>query len=488
MTADSPSAPQIVPSSQGTVRATEIDQSCRWPVLLLFTAAALWLALGGVMGFLTAIKAHAPGFLPGPGWLTYGRVRPVAANAIVYGFVLQAGLGIALWMICRLGRTILQGGWVIAAAAAFWNIGMVLGLFGIFAGESTGYEWLEMPGFGSPVLFCAYLLIVAWAVINLHAREERALYVSQWFLLLGLLWFPWVYSTAQLLLVFSPVRGVMQAVVNGWYAHNLFELCLAPFGLASIFYFLPKLLGKPLHSRGLALFGFWLLVAFGGWGGLQAGLPVPNWVSGVSTVGRMFLLLPILAIGMSWYGTWQGHKAPKSDVLPFILLAAVSYFLSALLETAAAHPLISHTTLFTLYGQGVAQFRVHGFLALALAGAIYYIAPRIAGVELPWPGLVRIHFWLASAGVVLSAVALIVGGIVQGARINQPQTDFMQIVRGLLPFLGTGTLGATLLMAAYAIPLVQLGRLLNGCCPCRNLGRACRPVALVSTVSGRTHA
>src|SRR6185369_11968606 len=124
------------PEAEGQPRWTlaEIDASCRRPVVFLLSAAALWLAIGACLGVITSIKAHAPGFLAAPAWLTYGRVRPAAADAFVYGFLVQTGLATGLWMICRLGRSVAQGTRIMTAAAALWNIGLILGLVDILAG------------------------------------------------------------------------------------------------------------------------------------------------------------------------------------------------------------------------------------------------------------------------------------------------------------------------------------------------------------------
>ena len=491
MTAPSPSLPEPITSPvvvQAPVLAvTDIDRSCRIAVLFLFTAAVFWLGVGALFGWLAAIKAHAPGFLAAPACLTYGRVRPAAASALVYGFVLQSGLGVALWMFCRLGRNLLRGGRMLAGAAVFWNVGLLVGIGLILAGGNTGYEWLEMPGAASPVLFLGYVLLGGWALVTLHAREERPFYVSQWFLLAAILWFPWVYSTAQLLLIFFPVRGVMQAVIAGWYVENLFELCLAPFGLAVIFYFIPKLLGRPLHSRGLALFGFWLLVFFGGWGGLRPSEPVPNWITGVSAVARVFILLPVITFAMSWWRTLLAdrEKARSDVLLRFMIVAAVSYVIAAVLDTLGAHPLVARVTAFTLYDHGIAQLKLHGFLSMALAGAIYYITPRLVRADWPAPRWIGLHFWCATIGMALLSVALIVGGLVEGGAINNPQTDFTRIVRTTVPFLGTSTLGMTLLLVAYVLLLAQLGRLLTVYCPCAAIWEWLRPSRPATAVPRR---
>ncbi|MFO1499907.1 MAG: cbb3-type cytochrome c oxidase subunit I [Verrucomicrobiota bacterium] len=466
-----PTHPQTVPDSGSNpppgLSSAAVDASCRWPVLILFSVATLWLALGGLLGLIASIKAHAPGFMAAPGWLTYGRVRPASSNAIVYGFILQAGLGVTLWMVCRLGRTLLQGGWMILAAAGFFNLGLTIGIVWILAGGSTSYEWLELPGAVTPILFSAYVLIAAWAISNLHQRERRLLYVSQWFLLTSLFWFPWVYSTAQVLLVHFPGRGVTQAVVSGWYAHNLFELCLSGFGLAIIFYFLPKLLRRPLHSGSLALL---LLV-------LECSLPAGR-RSGRRTGAKLAEQrggsrprLPDFApfgVRDDWYRTWaSGRGESKGDVvLRFILVAAGSYLLAAALETIAIQPPINRTVVFTLFYQGLAQLKIHGFLAISLAGAIYFIGPRIAGRDWAWPRFIPLHFWTAVAGMALTATGLVIGGVVQGVGINHPETEFIKVVRSCLPFLGLSTLGATLLLVSYTVFCLQLWRLVSLACAC----------------------
>jgi cytochrome c oxidase cbb3-type subunit I len=454
------SDPERLPST------AEIDRSCRGPVLFMFAMAAVWLFCGVLFGLLSAIKAHAPGFLAGPELLTYGRVRPFSSNAIAYGFALQSGLGMALWMFCRLGRNLVEGGWAIITAAALWNLGLLAGLILILFGGSTGYEWLEVPGPATSILFVGYVVLGVGAMLTFHRRSERNLYVSQWFLLTAILWFPWIFSTAQLLLVHLPVRGMMQAIVSGWYGHNFLELCLGSFGLAAIFYILPQRLGRPLQSHYIALFGFWMLVVFGSWGGLQRGEPAPNWISSVSVVARVLLLVPVLAFALSWHGTLRGRRESiRSDiVMRFVAAGAFSYLLAAALAILGALPVINRAVVFTLYEQGLAQLRLHGFLALVLSGALYHIIPRLARREWPSAGLVKLHFWCAFIGMLMASLPLVVGGMIHGMRINQPELDFIRVSRGTIPFLGANSMGMSLLVVGYAAFLLNCGRLLAGCC------------------------
>src|SRR5438105_2814564 len=216
---------------ENRLRTADIDTSCRGPLLLLFLSGIIWLVLGLLLSLISAIKLHAPGFLANAAWLTLGRIRPAGMNALLYGFASQTAIGVLLWMLCRLGGTRLVFQNTISLAAGLWNLGVTLGIIGILVGGSTGFEWLEMPRYASPILFVSYTLIGICALLTFSFRREKSLYVSQWYLLAAIFWFPWFYSAANLLLVFFPVRGVVQSVINAWFTGNFLNLWLTPIGL-----------------------------------------------------------------------------------------------------------------------------------------------------------------------------------------------------------------------------------------------------------------
>ena len=215
----------VVPAVIGDT-VEEIDISCRPPLLVLFSSAAIWAAVAGVLGLIASIQLVAPQFLADCSCLTFGRLRPAAENALLYGFASQAAYGIIIWMLCRLGRVSLccQSPFVIAAG--FWNLGVTVGVVSILAGFSTGFKWLEFPRFAAPILFLAQIVLGLACLFTFHARRERNLYVSSWYLVASIFWFTWIYSAAVLLLGCFPVRGVLQAIVNGWYANNFLLLWL----------------------------------------------------------------------------------------------------------------------------------------------------------------------------------------------------------------------------------------------------------------------
>lgn len=486
-------ASQAPASENILVPPTEINRSCCLPVTLLLASSVKWLIIAGVLGLLSSIKLHSGGFLAGVSWLSYGRVYPAYLNVLVFGFAAQAGLGIGLWILSRLSRNIFFGPLATTIAVLFWNLGVVIGVLGILAGDNTGYQWLEIPRYASPILFLSYSVIALCAVITFHNRREPELYVSQWYLLTALFWFPWIYSTAQLLVIYFPERGIVQAITAGWFAHNLFAIWLTSLALATIFYFLPKILGRPLHSHYLAMFGFWTLIFFGCWGGIAPGAPMPTWLSSLSIAAAGLTLIPVLAVLVNWHVTLRGpsQKLAPNPILPFLKFSAFCFASGSLLgilsllhspTDLAANPhdmtdrmlgtftlvfslvsQINALTQFTYFGNGLTALFLYGFFGMAMTAGIYYIVPRLTQCEWPSQKLIQFNFFAASVGVVLLVIPLMIGGIRQGAAMNDPNIGFLEIVRGSLPFLGTSTLGMLLLLAGNTALGINLARLLLNC-------------------------
>lgn len=431
--------------------STEIEVSGRLPLLVLFISAAVWAVIGSAFGLMASIKFHSPAFLADQAWLTYGRVYAVYTNSLLYGFALQAGLGFALWLLSRLGQARLTPDWLVLLGAIFLNLGITLGVIYILAGDSTGFVNLEMPGYAARLLFLGYLLIALSGLITFHYRQERLLFVSQWFVLTALFWFAWVYSTAEVLLVISPVRGVTQAVVSWWYSDNLLVVWLGLVGLAAAFYFVPKLLRRDLHSHYLALLAYWVLVLVASWGGIPNTAPVPAWMPAASTVATMISLILLLAVALNVYGTTGGFALVReSSPLSFILFGVGAFLVAGALRIAAVLE-TTHTLQFSWYTPAQNQLQFYGFFAMILFGAIYYILPRVVGLAFPFPKLVRAHFWLAALGIVLIFLPLTIGGVVQTQKMLDPKLPFVDVVKATLPFLRASTVGDLLLFLGHLL-------------------------------------
>jgi cytochrome c oxidase cbb3-type subunit I len=444
-------SPSSDPLPAGPAAAADIDRSCRWPVLGLFFLAACWLVVASTLGLTAVLKFHNPELLAGSAWLTYGRLQPAALNALLYGFAVPAGLGVALWLTARLGRVPLQAPGLALVGALVWNAGVKLGLLGVLMGDSTGCEGLELPRYAAPILFAGYVLTGISALRTFLARREPVLYVSQWFILAALFWFPWIFSTAHLLVNFVVLRGVMTAVVAWWYADNLRVIALGFIGLAILFYLIPVLRGRPLFSQYHALLAFWLLALFGGAGGIPQSAPLPAWMTAISTVANLFTFLAVLAVAINLARTRAGSaSAAHPFPLPLLGFSAVAYVTASLLNALAALPPVAAITDFTFFTPARTQLFVYGFYAIAVFAAMYHVLPRVLGSPLPSARLVRVHAGCALLGVSISTVALAVGGWLQGRILARPDTAFLDSLRPGLMALRVATLGDLLLWVGHA--------------------------------------
>ena len=426
----------------------ELEASLRVPLLALFGGAVIWLVVGLVLGLIAAIKFHAPEFLSACPLLTYGRVAPAANDAVLYGFCLPAGLGVMLWIFARLSQRPLALPVVPVVAAHLWHLGVLVGLGGILAGESTGHLWLEFPRAAAVLIFAAFLLIALSAAAAFGWRRERNLYPSHWFLFAALLWFPWIYSTANLLLVSHTLpRGVVQPVIGWWFANNLIFVWLALMGIGTAFYFLPKIAGRSLASSGYALFGFLTLIFFGTWCGIPQSAPVPAWLPAASALGALLSVIPLLALALVAKKTVSGaNVACLGGPFCFIKFGVLSFVLSGVLYVSQFCPRYSLILDFTWFGFGVTQWQLLGFAGMILMGAIYEILPKVMGQPLPFPKLARWNFFFFAGGVLLFVIPLLIGGVEQGMQWHDARVPFADASAVALKFLRVSTTGQLLVL------------------------------------------
>jgi len=440
-----------------TTTISRIDASCRLPLFVLFGGAALWLALGSVFGLIASLTFHKPTLFADCAVLSYGRAFPAGQMLLVYGFCIPAGLGVGFWLFARLGRVELAKPWLIAVGAKLWHLGVLVGLVTILGGQSTGYEWLEIPHYGAAILFLGYLLMTIWALVTHIQRAEQPLYPSQWFALAALFWFPWIFSTAVLLLHYFPVRGMVQASIAWWFSGNLLNVWLTLAGLGSAFYLIPKLTNRPLQSRYLALYVFLTLLLFGTWTGIPASAPLPAWMPALSSGAGLMMLVPLAAVVVIMIQTCRGTNVPCSGgPLCFTKFGVWSLALATVLLAAGACPEVARMTDFTWFGRGENALRLYGFFVMTMLGAAYYILPRVAGIEMR-PTRMRANFWLGVAGTVLFSFPLVIGGLKQGFALADATVPFLDTAKAAILYFRLSTLGEMLLLIGNLLFLFNVG-------------------------------
>jgi cytochrome c oxidase cbb3-type subunit 1 len=421
-----------------------IDDSTRAPVLIFFGTGLFWLLAGTALALAASIKMHVPGFLAGHEWLTFGRVRPAHVNAVIYGWGSLCGFAVIVWLMARLSWAEVRYPSLLIAGAVLWNLGVAVGTVAILAGHGTAVEYLEFPIYVPPVMVAGYALIAVWSVVIFRDRREKEIYVSQWYILGAMFWLPWLYITANLLLFWFPVRGVVQESVLWWYGHTVMGLWFTPVGLAAAYYFIPKVIGRPIYSYYLSLIGFWSLAFFYVWLGSHhlIGGPFPAWLISAGIVGSLMMFIPVGATAINHHMTMICHfiKLKYSPTLRFVVFGAVCYTLTSVQGSLQALRGVNEVTKFTHYTIGHSHLGMYAFFTMAMFGAMYYIVPRLTGWEWASSRLILTHFWCCALGAVIYVGLFTWGGWYQGVMLHKPGPDggpvpFMKVVEYTRPYL-----------------------------------------------------
>ena len=428
------------------------DASSRRVALIAFATAIGWLLVGSGFGEVSSLKMHIPDLLVNEAWLTFGRVRPSHLNAMIYGWASLAMMGVSVWMMPRLLHTELRFGSLAESGIWFWNVGVVIGIAGILSGHSDGLEWLEMPRYiAVPWLIVGGGMVGVALLATLAARRAEHLYVSVWYIMAAYLWFPIIFVIGN----WPAWTGVESAATNWFYAHNTLGLWLTAVSLGAAYYFIPKVLGRPVHSYQLSLLGFWTLAFFYALNGMHhlIGGPVPEWMITTSIVASGLMVIPVLAVGINHHMTMVGRFTALrySPTLRFVVFGAMSYTAVSLQGMFTATRAVNRVTHFTQWTIAHAHVGVYGFVTFVMFGSIYYIMPRIMNREWPSARLISWHFWLVAGGLVLYVVPLSVAGVLQGLVLLDPQAPFERSVQAEMFGLVTRSVAGLVLTVGHGV-------------------------------------
>ena len=430
----------------------ELDQSASKPIIFFIVSSVIWLIIGSLFGLLVSFKFHTPEFLVQYDFLTFGKLRPLHLNIITYGWLSLGSLAVSLWLVPRLTRVKLQSTTTLYVAGILWNIGVFLGCVGILLGYTDGLEWLE---FWWPI---DILLAVAGAMIaiplfkTIFRSTEKHIYVTLWYTICALIWFPVLFIIANSHILHS---GVQQAIANWWFAHNVLGLWVTPLGLGTIYYLLPKIIGKPISSYQLSLFGFWGLALFYSQVGMHhlLGGPIPTWIANLSIVMSVGMFIPVVTVAINYHVTAYKDlpTVKRSVVLRFIVFAAMSYSVSSIQGSLHALRTLNYITHFTHYTVSHAHLGLYGFTSMAIFGGIYFALPRLVQRDWKNPQLLNIHFWLAASGIIIYAVGLGIGGWLQGLHLTDHTSSFEASLRVTIPYLVTRSVGGSLMLTSHLL-------------------------------------
>ena len=428
------------------------DQSSSLVVGVCLTISVVWLVLASVAGLVASLKMHWPDWLVEQGWLTFGRIRPVHLNLVAYGWCSMAGIGVALWLTPRLLKTELVGAKYALLGGALWTVGVLAGTVAIFMGYSDGLEWLEYPWQADIPMVIGGALVGFPLWLTLLRRKVEHLYVSVWYIAAALLWFPVLFLVAN----WPGLHfGVQQATMNWWFGHNVLGLWFTPLGLAAAYYFIPKVLGKPIYSYNLSLLGFWSLAFFYSQVGGHhlIGGPVPSWLITISIVQSMMMVVPVIAVAINQHFTVAGNFRALlySPTLRFIVLGAVLYTAASVQGSLQALRSVNTVTHFTHYTVAHAHLGLYGFFTMVMFGSIYFIMPRVMKWEWPYPWMISAHFWLVVGGFLIYFIGLSFGGWYQGLAMLDIDVPFMDSVNLTIPYLKARSVGGALMTLGHIV-------------------------------------
>ncbi len=414
-------------------------------------ATLVWGVVGMVVGILVALQLAWPAANFDISWLTFGRLRPLHTNAVIFAFA-----GNAIFAgIYHSSQRLLKARMLSDRLSQFhfwsWQLIIVAAAITLPLGLSTSKEYAELE---FPIKIAIAVSWIAFG-INLFGtilkRRERHIYVAIWFYIatwVGITMLHVVNSLSIPVTVFksySMFAGIQDALVQWWYGHNAVAFFLTTPFLGLMYYYLPKAANRPVYSYRLSIVHFWGLIFLYIWAGPHHLLntATPEWAQTLGVVFSIMLLAP------SWGGMINGlltlrgafDKVRTDPVLKFLVGAVTFYgmatFEGPLLSLREVNAL-SHNTDWTI---GHAHSGALGWNGLLAFGMIYWLVPRLWKTKLYSDGLANLHFWLATAGIALYAVSLWIAGIATGMmQLQFTETghlkyqDWIEIVNTMKPY------------------------------------------------------
>ena len=418
-------------------------------------SAIVWLVLAITLGLLQAIDFIAPDFAAGIPWLVFPRMRQAHVNGLAFGWLSLAMVGGWYYIVPRLTKTKIYSETLGVVVAYGWNLALAIGVGGLFAGWTQAREYAELAW---PIDIGIVVLLVATGFnlfMTIGRRKEKDLYVSLWYIMGTLIWFPIVFSIGNV--IWAPPAGALTGLndaIWGWfYGHNILGLWFTTGSIPLLYYIVPKEVKRPLYAYTLALIAFWFLAFFytavGTHHILQA--PVPEWLKVISVVTSVGLLIPVTAFVINMFMTVRGswRKAFYSVPLRFALTGAFWYMAVSLQGSLQALRGFNQFIHFTNWSVAHAHLALLGFVAYTMWATVYYVFPRITGRPLYSERLAWTHWWLTTIGFLGFFFVLTAAGLTQATSFAQG-IPIIAVLRGVRPlWIGRAAFGTVIIGAQY---------------------------------------
>jgi cytochrome c oxidase cbb3-type subunit I/II len=438
-------------------------------------ATAIWGLVGTLAGLLAACQLFWPQLNLDTPFTTFGRIRPLHTNAVIFAFVgngMFCGIYYSLQRLCK-ARMFSDGlswfnfwGWqaIIVGAAITLPLGLT---------TSKEYAELEWPvDIAIAVVWVAFTINLLGTIFK---RREKHMYVAIWFYISTAITVAMLHIVNSLEIPasafksYSVYAGVQDALVQWWYGHNAVAFFLTTPYLGLMYYFLPKAANRPVFSYRLSIIHFWGLIFIYIWAGPHHLLytALPDWAQSLGMVFSVMLVAP------SWGGMLNGlltlrgawDKVRQEPMLKFMVVAVTAYGMATLegptLAVKSVNAL-SHYTDWTIAHVHTGALGWNGFLTFSM---LYWLFPRLYNTKLWSTKLANYHFWLGLLGMMFYVVPMYTSGITQGLMWKQFNKDgflqypnFLETVIRLIPMYELRAIGGTLYITGLVLMLVNLYR------------------------------
>jgi len=387
---------------------------------MFMISSACWMIVATFAGLLAATELIAPDLTQGIGWLSFGRLRPIHVNLVLFGFVTPGLLGAAYYIVPRLLKTEIFSEKLGLLTALLWNLTVALGVVTLSLGFSQGREYAEFIWPVDMMVVAVFAMAFYNFIMTVKNRKEPILYVSVWYICAGLILTGLTFALGNV--VWRPTSGALtgipDAILLWFYGHNVFGLLLTPLAAGVAYYVIPRACRSPLYSHTLSLLGFWSLIIVYTHVGTHHLLqvPVPTWLKVIGVVDSVGMVIPVMAFLVNIWYTARGRLGEiHGDVsAKFVFTGTIMYFFVSIQGSMMALPDVQRVTHFNNWVVGHAHVGVLGFAGMIAVGGIYYVLPRILNKPLYSVFLADLQYWLMLIGVTGFTIVLTIVGLIQG--------------------------------------------------------------------------
>ena len=428
----------------------------------------IWGVVGMLVGVIVAAQLAFPDLTPHWSFLSYGRLRPLHTNAVIFAFGGSALFATSYYVVQRTCHTRLFSDGLAAFTFWGWQLIIVLAAVTLPLGITSGKEYAELEW---PIDLLIAVVWVSYAIVffgTIFKRKIEHIYVANWFFgafILTVALLHIVNSAAlpvSLTKSYSAYAGVQDAMVQWWYGHNAVGFFLTAGFLGMMYYFMPKQAERPVYSYRLSIVHFWALIFTYMWAGPHHlhFTALPDWTQSLGMVFSLILLAPswggMINGVMTLSGAW--HKLRTDPILKFLITSISFYGMSTFEGPMMSIKTVNALSHYTDWTVGHVHSGALGWVGMISMGAMYYLLPRLAGKrEMYSVKAIEVHFWVATLGIVFYIAAMWIAGVMQGLMWRAVNPDgsltyaFIESIKATYPYYSIRLLGGVLYLAGMII-------------------------------------